>query len=69
LTLGPDGPYLTLGGRALSAINVSQPDFMLLTRIPINIYYGVNIADTPSVNPGQEQWRIFFKSQSGGGMS
>jgi hypothetical protein len=34
---------------------------MLLTRIPIIIYYGDYIADTLSVNPGQEQWRIFFE--------
>jgi hypothetical protein len=24
-------------------------------------YYGDNIPDKPSVNPGQEQWRIFFE--------
>jgi hypothetical protein len=41
---------------------VSQSDFILLTRIPINICYGDNIADTQSVNPGQEQWRIFFET-------
>ena len=52
---------LTLGGRALSAITVSQSDFMQLTKIPIVIYYGDNIPDKPSVNPGQEQWRIFFE--------
>jgi hypothetical protein len=60
----PEGdvpPSMTLGGRALSAITVSQSDFTLLTRIPIVIYYGDNIPDKPSVNPGQEQWRIFFE--------
>jgi hypothetical protein len=61
-------PPLTLGGRALSAITVSQSDFMRLTKIPIIIYYGDNIPDKLSVNPGQEQWRIFFKWLSGGGM-
>jgi Alpha/beta hydrolase family len=54
-------PPMTLGGRALSAITVSQSDFMLLTKIPIVIYYGDNIPDKPSMNPGQEQWRIFFE--------
>jgi hypothetical protein len=60
----PEGdvpPPMTLGGRALSAITVSQSDFMRLTKIPIIIYYGDNIPDKPSVNPGQEQWRIFFE--------
>ncbi len=52
---------MTLGGRALSAITVPQSDFMLLTKIPIVIYYGDNIPEKPSVNPGQEQWRIFFE--------
>ena len=60
----PEGkvpPSMTLGGRPLSAITVSQADFMLLTKIPIVIFYGDNIPDKPSVNPGQEQWRIFFE--------
>ena len=52
---------MTLGGRALSAITVSQSEFMLLTKIPIVVYYGDNIPDKPSVNPGQEQWRIFLE--------
>jgi len=52
---------MTLGGRPLSAITVPQSDFMLLTKIPIVIYYGDNIPDKPSTNPGQEQWRIFFE--------
>jgi hypothetical protein len=29
--------------------------------VRIVIYYGDNIPDKPSVNPGQEQWRIFFE--------
>jgi hypothetical protein len=31
---------------------------MLLTRIPIVIYYGDFIPATPTTNPGQDQWRI-----------
>ena len=32
---------------------------MPLTKIPIVIYYGDNIPEQPSTNPGQEQWRVF----------
>jgi hypothetical protein len=32
---------------------------MQLTKIPIVIYYGDNIPEEPSTNPGQEQWRVF----------
>ena len=51
---------MNLGGRALSAVTVTQPEFMLLTKIPMVIYYGDNIPDKSNVNPGQEQWRIFL---------
>ncbi len=60
----PEGeapPSMTLGGRALSAVTVPQSEFMLFTKIPIIIYYGDNIPEKPSVNPGQEQWRIFLE--------
>ncbi|HVT94208.1 MAG TPA: alpha/beta fold hydrolase [Bryobacteraceae bacterium] len=60
----PEGsvpPPMNLGGRALSAITVPESEFMLLTKIPIVIYYGDNIPDKPSVNPGREQWRIFLE--------
>jgi hypothetical protein len=60
---------MTLGGRPLSAITVPQSDFTLLTQIPIIIYYGDNIPDKPSKNPGQEQWRIFLEMARDGGMS
>jgi hypothetical protein len=53
---------LTLGGGALSAITASQSDFMQLTKIPIVIYYGDNIPDKPSTNPGQEQWANFSRN-------
>jgi hypothetical protein len=56
-------PPMTLGCRALSAVSVSESEFMLLTKIPIVIYYGDNIPEKPSVNPGQEQWRIFLARQ------
>ena len=35
-------------------------EFMKLTKIPILIYYGDNIPESPSPNPGQEQWRVFL---------
>jgi pimeloyl-ACP methyl ester carboxylesterase len=60
----PEGqvpPPMTLGGRALSAITVPESEFTLLTKVPIVIYYGDNIPQKSSVNPGQEQWRIFFE--------
>lgn len=36
-------------------------EFQRLTQIPIVVYYGGNIPDTPSDNPGQEQWRVFLE--------
>jgi hypothetical protein len=41
----------------LEAIGISMKDFMLLTRIPIVIYYGDNIPEKPSVNSGADGWR------------
>lgn len=60
----PEGdapPTITLGGREVRPPAVPLSEFMQLTKIPIVIYYGDNIPDKPSVNPGQEQWRIFFE--------
>ncbi|MFD1261656.1 alpha/beta hydrolase [Entomomonas asaccharolytica] len=37
---------------------VSQADFAKLTKMPIIIYFGDNIADTPSTIQGEDQWRI-----------
>jgi len=31
---------------------------MKLTKIPIIIYYGDNIPEQPSANPGQDMWRV-----------
>ncbi|MEY4963710.1 MAG: hypothetical protein RLZZ323_1029 [Bacteroidota bacterium] len=41
----------------LEAIGISMKDFMLLTKIPIVIYYGDNIPENPSPNPGADGWR------------
>lgn len=51
----PDSiPYV---GGVLRATGVPMADFSQLTKIPIIIYYGDNIPDSPTQNPGQEQWR------------
>ena len=42
----------------LEAVGVPLSDFMRLTKIPIVIYYGDNIPEQPSTNPGQDQWRV-----------
>lgn len=60
----PEGeapPGMTLGGRELKPLVVPMSDFMVFTKIPVVIYYGDNIPEKPSANPGQEQWRIFFE--------
>lgn len=54
-----EGPTLTFGGRPFTPPTIAQADFARLTRIPIVVYYGDNIPDQPSANPGQEQWRVF----------
>jgi hypothetical protein len=60
--LSPEGqvpPPITLDGRARSAITVPESEFMLLTKIPMVIYYGDNIPDKPSVNPARSNG-VFF---------
>jgi pimeloyl-ACP methyl ester carboxylesterase len=66
----PGGDFIFPEGEALDTIRVSgrtiilprvaMTEFMQLTKIPIIIYYGDNIPDKPSLNPGQEQWRVFL---------
>jgi hypothetical protein len=43
---------------ALEALSVPLSDFMLLTKIPIVLYYGDNIPQQPVTNPGQDAWRV-----------
>ncbi len=45
-------------GGLLEAVGVPVSDFMKLTKIPIVIYYGDNIPEQPSANPGQDFWRV-----------
>lgn len=51
---------IKLSGRTVAPSTVPMADFMKLTKIPIIIYYGDNIPEQPSTNPGQEQWRAFL---------
>ncbi|RYZ62882.1 MAG: alpha/beta hydrolase [Chitinophagaceae bacterium] len=51
---------IQLAGRTVTPPTVPMADFMQLTKIPILIYYGDNIPEQPSENPGQEQWRAFL---------
>ena len=45
-------------GGALEPVAISVVEFEKLTKIPIIIYYGDNIPQKPSKNPGQDMWRI-----------
>jgi hypothetical protein len=56
----PEGevpPPMPSSGGTLEAAGVPLSDFMLLTKIPIVIYYGDNIPERPMANPSQDQWR------------
>lgn len=59
--LFPEGevpaPMESVGG-TLTASGVPMSDFMKLTKIPIIIYYGDNIPEQPSLNPGADGWRV-----------
>lgn len=60
----PEGeapPPITLAARVVRPPAVPLSEFMQLTKIPIIIYYGDNIPEKPSANPGQEQWRVFLE--------
>jgi len=59
--LFPEGeaPSLPLGTRTFTPPTIPLADFMQLTKVPIIIYYGDNIPEQPSTNPGQERWRVF----------
>jgi len=59
--LFPEGeipaPMESSGG-TLTAVSIPLSDFMKLTKIPIIIYYGDNIPESPSANPGADGWRV-----------
>jgi hypothetical protein len=54
-----EAPQLPFGGRTFTPPTVPLSEFMQLTKVPMVIYYGDNIPEQPSTNPGQEQWRVF----------
>ena len=56
---GETPPPIAFGARSFTPPTIQLAEFIELTRIPIIIYYGDNIPDEPSTNPGQEQWRVF----------
>ncbi len=45
-------PPVPSSGGALAAVGIPSPEFMQLTKIPIVIYYGDFIPETPSANGG-----------------
>ncbi len=51
-------PPMASAGGSLEAAAVPLTEFMKLTKIPIVIYYGDNIPEKPSANPGQDSWRV-----------
>ena len=57
----PEGevpPPMPSSAGPLEAVSVPLAEFMLMTKIPIVVYYGDNIPMQPSANPGQDNWRV-----------
>jgi hypothetical protein len=46
------------GTGPLAGVAVPLAEFMQLTKIPIVIYFGDNIPEQPTANPGQDNWRV-----------
>jgi len=51
-------PPMPSSGGLLEAVGTPLSEFMLLTKIPIIIFYGDNIAEKSTANPGQDFWRV-----------
>jgi hypothetical protein len=51
-------PPMPSSAGPLEAVGAPLSEFDLLTKIPIVIYYGDNIPETPSANPEQDGWRV-----------
>jgi hypothetical protein len=59
--LFPEGevpPAMPSGTGPLAGVAVPLAEFMQLTKIPIVIYFGDNIPEQPTANPGQDNWRV-----------
>ena len=57
----PEGevpPPMPSSAGTLEGVAVPLSEFMQLTKIPIIIYYGDNIPEQPTANPGQDNWRV-----------
>jgi hypothetical protein len=50
-------PPVPSSGGAVAALGIPLDEFLRLTKIPIVIYYGDNIPETPIANGGQDGWR------------
>jgi hypothetical protein len=57
----PEGevpPPMPSATGSLQGVGVPLSEFMQLTKIPIVIYFGDNIPEQPTENPGQDNWRV-----------
>ena len=57
----PEGevpPAMPSATGTLEGVAAPLPEFLKLTRIPIVVYFGDNIPDTPSTNLGADNWRV-----------
>ena len=50
-------PAIASSGGTLTALGIPESEFLTLTKIPIVIYYGDFIPETPIANGGQDGWR------------
>lgn len=55
-------PIAANNGNKNPLATMPQADFDKLTQIPIILYFGDNIPDEPSTNPGQDQWRVTLET-------
>ena len=51
-------PPMPSAGGPLEAVGAPLSEFMLLTKIPIIIFYGDNIPEKPTETPAQDSWRV-----------
>src|SRR5512139_272699 len=51
-------PPMASSAGPLEAIGAPLSEFMMLTKIPIIIFYGDNIPENPMANLGQDRWRV-----------
>ena len=57
----PEGevpPAMPSAAGTLEGVAVPLAQFMQLTKIPIVVYFGDNIPEQPTANPGQDNWRV-----------